>query len=113
MMCWVSSSSPRVGSLSAISQESHQSQRSVSSKQSSCTRRAAIGLHLLLSLARPAAAWAQGQTEALWYSTPDSLSTKSFLDHAAQISIVSPQVFALNAQGVIHGKVDPRVVAAA
>lgn len=53
------------------------------------------------------------QLESLWYSTADEKSTASFLAHATQISIVSPQVFALNAQGVIHGKVDPRVVAAA
>lgn len=53
------------------------------------------------------------QLESLWYSTSGEKSTASFLAHAAQISIVSPQVFALNAQGVIHGKVDPRVIAAA
>jgi hypothetical protein len=53
------------------------------------------------------------QLESLWYSTSGEKSTASFLAHASQISIVSPQVFALNAQGVIHGKVDPRVIAAA
>ncbi|HEY4303100.1 MAG TPA: glycosyl hydrolase family 18 protein [Gemmatimonadaceae bacterium] len=75
------------------------------------TRVAAFGLGLLLGLTSIAPA--QVPTEALWYSTADSLSTASFIEHAAQISIVSPQVFALNAQGVVHGKVDPRVVAAA
>lgn len=51
--------------------------------------------------------------ESLWYSTNNPQSTQSFLDHAAQISIVSPQVFSMNGEGIITGKVDPRVVAAA
>jgi spore germination protein YaaH len=48
--------------------------------------------------------------EALWYSTPSEHSTKSFLDHADQISIVSPQVFMFVRDGGIRGKVDQRVV---
>jgi spore germination protein YaaH len=51
--------------------------------------------------------------EALWYSTRSEASTQSFLAHAGQISIVSPQVFALDSTGVITGGIDPRVVAAA
>jgi spore germination protein YaaH len=51
--------------------------------------------------------------EALWYSVGGEESTKSFVAHAAQISIVAPQVFALDSLGEITGKVDPRVVAAA
>src|SRR5690349_12950774 len=51
--------------------------------------------------------------EALWYSVGSETSTQSFLAHATQISIVSPQVFAIDSFGVIRGKVDPRVVAAA
>src|SRR5439155_25738706 len=47
---------------------------------------------------------------ALWYSTPSEHSTKAFLDHADQISIVSPQVFMFVRDGGIRGKVDPRVV---
>jgi spore germination protein YaaH len=50
------------------------------------------------------------QLEALWYSTPSEVSTKSFLAHADQISIVSPQVFAFDHAGGIHGKIDPRVI---
>jgi spore germination protein YaaH len=50
------------------------------------------------------------QTEALWYSTASEGSTKAFLAHADQISIVSPQVFAFDRSGQIHGKLDPRVV---
>ena len=87
----------------------------MSPKQSKRTRRVALGLQasFIFALTTARVAYAQATVEALWYSTADSLSTASFLAHAAQISIVSPQVFALNAQGVVHGRVDPRVVAAA
>jgi spore germination protein YaaH len=57
-------------------------------------------------------AYAQ-KLEALWYSTSGEESTQSFLAHATQISIVSPQVFAFDRNGAIHGTVDPRVVARA
>ncbi len=50
--------------------------------------------------------------EALWY-TRDEATTRAFLQHADQISIVSPQVFSLDGNGVIRGKVDPRIVAKA
>src|SRR4029079_17929855 len=53
------------------------------------------------------------RSEALWYSVGREESTQSFLAHADQISIVSPQVFSLDSFGVIRGKVDPRVVAKA
>jgi spore germination protein YaaH len=65
-----------------------------------------------LLLALPIAARAQ-QPEALWYATDREESVQSFLAHADQISIVSPQVFAMNSMGVIRGHVDPRVVAKA
>src|SRR5258708_21894182 len=52
---------------------------------------------------------AQG-VEALWYSTPSEHSTKDFLDHADQISIVAPQVFMFVRDGGIRGKVDQRVI---
>src|SRR2546430_7919274 len=48
--------------------------------------------------------------ESLWYSTPSEHSTKAFLDHADQISIVSPQVFMFVRDGGIRGKVDQRVI---
>jgi spore germination protein YaaH len=51
--------------------------------------------------------------EALWYAVGSDSSTVHFLDHAARIDIVSPQVFTLDARGVIRGHLDPRVVAAA
>jgi spore germination protein YaaH len=51
--------------------------------------------------------------EALWYSTGGEASTLSFVAHAGEISIVSPQVFAMDRTGAIKGHVDPRVVTAA
>lgn len=48
--------------------------------------------------------------EALWYMTASQGSIESFLAHADQISIVSPQVFAFDRNGGIHGSVNPRVV---
>ena len=50
--------------------------------------------------------------EALWYLR-DEESIKAFLAHADKISIVSPQVFSIDGNGVIKGGVDPRVVAKA
>lgn len=74
---------------------------------------AACGIPIVVALLASSEIHAQGASEALWYSTPGEKSTASFIAHARQISIVSPQVFAMNAQGVISGKVDPRVIAAA
>lgn len=51
--------------------------------------------------------------EALWYSVDRDESTQSFLAHAGEISIVSPQVFTVDTLGVISGSVDPRVIARA
>ncbi len=53
------------------------------------------------------------QPEALWYMVAGERSVQSFLAHADQISIVSPQVFYLDSSGVVSGSVDPRVVARA
>ena len=50
--------------------------------------------------------------EALWYVRGEE-SIKAFVEHADQISIVSPQVFSLDSNGVIRGRVDPRIIAAA
>jgi spore germination protein YaaH len=51
--------------------------------------------------------------ESIWYSRNSDESVRSFLSNAARISIVSPQVFALDSAGGISGAVDPRVIAAA
>lgn len=50
--------------------------------------------------------------EALWYLRGEE-SIQSFIAHADQISIVSPQVFTMDSTGVIRGSVDPRVIATA
>lgn len=50
------------------------------------------------------------QLEALWYSTGAERSTSSFLAHADHVSIISPQVFAFDSKGAIHGHLDPRLV---
>jgi spore germination protein YaaH len=49
--------------------------------------------------------------EALWYARGEA-STQSFIAHADQISIVSPQVFSLDSNGIITGQMDPRMVQA-
>ena len=71
------------------------------------------GLLLAASLCAVAPRVGAQKLEALWYSVGGDQSTKSFVAHAALISIVSPQVFALDSLGEITGQVDPRVVAAA
>jgi len=47
--------------------------------------------------------------EALWYARGE-LSVQSFLAHADQISIISPQVFTLDKDGVIRGSIDHRII---
>ena len=67
---------------------------------------------LRLVLAALAAA-AQGRgIESLWYVRGEE-SIQAFLAHADQISIVSPQVFAMDSNGIITGSVDPRVISTA
>jgi len=61
-----------------------------------------------LLLAAVQAAGAQ-QLEALWYTRGEE-SIVGFLAHADQISIVSPQTFTLDRNGVIKGGLDPRIV---
>jgi spore germination protein YaaH len=56
---------------------------------------------------------ASAQTEALWYSTDAEPSVQSFLAHADRISIVAPQSFSMDSSGIIWGRVDARVIAAA
>jgi spore germination protein YaaH len=71
--------------------------------------RDAIACFAILAIATARLAQAQ-RPEALWYSTGNAKSTQSFLDHAGEISIVSPQVFAFDKNGRIHGKLAPRLV---
>lgn len=48
--------------------------------------------------------------EALWYTRNGAPSTPSFVANASRISIVSPQVFAFDAEGGIRGALDSTVV---
>jgi spore germination protein YaaH len=48
--------------------------------------------------------------EALWYTRNGAPSTPAFIAHASRISVVSPQVFAFDADGGIRGTLDSTVV---
>ena len=72
---------------------------------------ASIVLFTTGSLLYTAPATAQ-KPEALWYLRGEE-SSQSFLAHADQISVVSPQVFEMDSTGVIRGSVDGRVIATA
>ena len=74
-------------------------------------RRAAI--QSLAAIVASASTISAQRSEALWYATGSEKSTQSFVDHASEISVVSPQVFAFDRTGRISGHVDPRVLAAA
>jgi spore germination protein YaaH len=62
----------------------------------------------LITLGAAAPARAQ-RLEALWYLRGER-SIQSFIAHADQISIVAPQVFSIDSNGRIHGRLDPRVI---
>ena len=47
--------------------------------------------------------------EALWYLRGEE-SIQAFIAHADKITIVSPQVFVMDSNGVIRGRVDQRVI---
>jgi spore germination protein YaaH len=71
-----------------------------------------LGVTIVVGLVLAQGAAAQ-RPEALWYAVGTDSSAAHFVAHAAQIDIVSPQVFSLDAQGRIRGHLDPRVVSAA
>jgi spore germination protein len=48
--------------------------------------------------------------EAIWYSRNGAPGTPTFVQHANRISILSPQVFAFDSTGAIHGALDTIVV---
>ena len=77
----------------------------MSSQQFNPNRRVAFQLAVILAGTLAATPVRAQQLESIWYSTPDDRSTASFLAHANQITIVSPQVFSLTAQGTIRGKI--------
>jgi spore germination protein len=79
--------------------------------------RSALAATLLLAagLTAPAAVEAQKPTraETLFYLTDSDEGFASFRDHIDAISIVGPQAFAVDSDGVVWGEVDPRVLALA
>jgi spore germination protein YaaH len=69
-------------------------------------------LAILLVLLAPLPASAR-QSEGLWYTRNNDEGVRSFVEHADRISVVSPQVFAMDSLGRITGGIDARIVAAA
>lgn len=70
--------------------------------------RLALGCATLL----PALAAAQAP-EAIWYVRNDDGGIRSFVANARHVSIVAPQVYAIDSAGTIRGGTDARIVAAA
>ena len=60
----------------------------------------------------PALAAAQAP-EAIWYVRNTEEGIRSFVANARLVSIVAPQVYAIDSAGTIRGGTDPRIVAAA
>ncbi len=68
---------------------------------------------VLAATVTSACATAAPPLESVWYARNNDEGVRSFVANAARISIVSPQVFALDSAGDIRGSIDPRVIAAA
>ena len=70
---------------------------------------------VLLALLLPALVQSQGRQapEAIWYIRNDSAQIADFAAHARQISVIAPQVYAMDSAGTIRGGVDPRIVSIA
>jgi len=68
-------------------------------------------IHLLLLLLAPAfVSMAQFRSENLFYMVDNAESFESFRKNAAQISIVSPQVFNMSKEGVLTGSIHPKIL---
>ena len=72
-----------------------------------------LALAAMAALLASACATVAPPLESVWYSRNNDASVQSFVANAERISIVSPQVFALDSAGDIRGSIDPRVIAAA
>lgn len=48
--------------------------------------------------------------ESIWYIRNDSLAIDDFAAHAKQISVIAPQVYAIDSMGSIRGSMPPRMV---
>ncbi|MEJ2218690.1 MAG: glycosyl hydrolase family 18 protein [Gemmatimonadota bacterium] len=77
-----------------------------------CRSVLAATLVLAAGVTMPAALEAQKSTraETLFYLTDSDNGFASFRDHVDAISIVGPQSFAVDSDGVVWGEVDPRVL---
>ncbi len=77
-------------------------------------RRSALAATLLLAtgMATPAILEAQkpARAETLFYLTDSDNGFASFRDHIDAISVVGPQAFSVDSDGVVWGEVDPRVL---
>jgi spore germination protein YaaH len=65
---------------------------------------------LLLSLGLPLQARAQQPFERLFYYVDTEDAWQSLSRHIDQVSIVAPEAFKVDSEGVVWGEVDPRVV---
>ncbi len=68
---------------------------------------------LALLLLLPTVALRAQAPETVFYMTNSEESFRSFRDHVDAISVVAPQVFSVEGDGVVWGRVDPRVLALA
>ena len=69
-------------------------------------------LLFLLLFVHPMVAVTQAP-EAIWYIRNTEAGIASFAAHAAQISVIAPQTYAIDSVGRITGAMDPRIVATA
>ena len=75
-------------------------------------KRVAVVL-LALCAGRTAVAGAQHRPEQLFYYVDREDSYNDFLSHIRQITVVAPDVYGVDDQGIVWGAVDPMVVALA
>ncbi len=72
-------------------------------------RRVAVAL-LALMAGSAAVAGAQNRPERIFYYVDREDAYKSFLQHAAQISVLAPSSYGVDEQGIVWGDVDPKVL---
>ena len=65
---------------------------------------------VLLLLVQAVLAVAQFKSENLFYMVDNAESFESFRKNAAQVSIVSPQVFNMSKEGVLTGSIHPKIL---
>ncbi len=65
---------------------------------------------LFINLTSSAYAQSESYGEKLFYYVDTESAFKSLEDHIAEISVIAPQSYKVDAQGVVWGEVDPRVI---